>query len=136
MSKTLNNYIGILEEEAVMWEKLRTAVTDVSRVRRSDPGDPEVCNIYTMHRAFSPDETLLELGKGCRAASIGCIDCKRVLFKQMVAELTPIRERALALKKDRGYAIDALRQGTSACRTLADQTMEEVRSALGLLKLD
>ena len=136
MSKTLNNYIGILEEEAVMWEKLRTAVTDVSRVRRSDPGDPEVCNIYTMHRAFSPEETSLELGTGCRAASIGCIDCKRVLFKQMVAELTPIRERALALKKDRGYVIDALRQGTSACRTLADQTMEEVRSALGLLKLD
>lgn len=136
MSKTLNNYIGILEEEGAMWEKLRTAVTDVNRVKRSDPGDPEVCNIYTMHRAFSPEETLLELGKGCRAASIGCIDCKKVLFKQMVAELSPIRERALALQKDPDYVMDALRQGARRCQAVAAATMEEVRRALGLLKFD
>jgi tryptophanyl-tRNA synthetase len=136
MSKTLNNYIGILEEESAMWEKLRTAVTDVNRVRRSDPGDPEVCNIYTMHRAFSPEEALLELGKGCRAASIGCIDCKKVLFKQMVAELSPIRERAFVLQKDPDYVRDALRQGARKCRAVAAATMEEVRTALGLLKID
>jgi tryptophanyl-tRNA synthetase len=136
MSKTLNNYIGILEEESMMWEKLRTAVTDVNRVRRKDPGDPEICNIYAMHRAFSPEEALLELGNGCRTASVGCIDCKQVLFKHMMAELTPIRERAVALKNDQRYVIDALKQGASACRALARETIEEVRSALGLLKLD
>jgi len=134
MSKTLNNYIGILEEESAMWEKLRTAVTDVNRVRRSDPGDPGICNIFTMHRAFSPEQVFSELDKGCRIASIGCIDCKRILFKQMMAELTPIREKALALKNDRAYVMDALRQGAKACRTLAVETMEEVRTALGLLK--
>ena len=135
MSKTLNNYIGILEEESAMWEKLRTAVTDVNRVRRDDPGDPDICNIFTMHRAFSPEQVFSELDKGCRTASIGCIDCKRVLLKQMTAELRPIRERALALKNDHAYVMDALRQGAEACRALAVETMEEVRAALGLLKL-
>jgi tryptophanyl-tRNA synthetase len=135
MSKTLNNYIGILEEESTIWEKLRTAVTDVNRVRRSDPGDPDVCNIFTMHRAFSPEEALAELSKGCRTASIGCIDCKRILFKQMIAELGPIRERALYLRSDRTYVLDALQQGAKACRALAAETMEEVRSALGLLRM-
>ena len=134
MSKTLNNYIGILEEESTMWEKLRTAVTDVNRVRRSDPGDPDICNIFTMHRAFTPEQVFKELDKGCRTASIGCIDCKRVLFKQMTAELRPIREKALALKNDRAYVMDALGQGAKACRALAVETMEEVRTALGLLK--
>lgn len=134
MSKTLNNYIGILEEESTMWEKLRTAVTDVNRVRRGDTGDPDICNIFTMHRAFSPEQVFSELDKGCRTASIGCIDCKRVLFKQMMAELNPIREKALALKNDHGYVMDALRAGAKACRALAVETMEEVRTALGLLK--
>ena len=117
-----------------MWEKLRTAVTDVNRVRRSDPGDPEICNIFTMHRAFSPEEALPELDKGCRAASIGCIECKRALFKQMTAELGPIREKALDLKNNRAYVEDALKQGAKACRALAVETMEEVRGALGLLR--
>ncbi len=134
MSKTLGNYIGILEEESQVWEKLRTAVTDVSRVRRTDVGDPEVCNIFTMHRAFSPEEVFRELDKGCRTASVGCIDCKKVLFKRMMAELTPIRERALLLKNDPSYVMDALEQGAKACRVLAAETMEEVRAALGLLK--
>lgn len=133
MSKSLNNYIGILEEESAVWEKLRTAVTDVNRVRRSDPGDPEVCNMFTMHRAFSPDEALLELSKGCRGAGIGCIDCKKVLLKNMMAELTPIRERALALKHDEDYVMDALRQGAVACRKMVRETMGEVYPALGLV---
>ncbi len=134
MSKTLGNYIGILEDESSVWEKLRTAVTDVARVRRTDAGNPEVCNIYTMHRAFSPDQAVKELGKGCRSASIGCIDCKRVLFKNMMAELTPIREKALSLKGHPGPVLDALRQGAAECKRLAAETMTEVRDVLGLLK--
>jgi tryptophanyl-tRNA synthetase len=134
MSKTLNNYIGILEEEGAIWEKLRTAVTDVARVKRTDPGNPEICNIFTMHRAFSPADTTAELDKGCREASIGCIDCKRVLLKNMMAELTPIREKALSLKGNPGYIIDALKKGAADCRRMARETMEEVHGALGLLK--
>ncbi len=133
MSKSLNNYIGILEDEGSIWEKLRTAVTDVARVRRTDCGNPEVCNIYTMHRAFSGEDTLLELDKGCRAASIGCIDCKRILLKNMIAELTPIREKALALKEDPDPVLHALARGARECKAMAQETMKEVRDALGLL---
>ena len=135
MSKTLNNYIGILEDEGSIWEKLRTAVTDVARVRRTDPGNPEVCNIYTMHRAFSPEHALKELDEGCRSASMGCIDCKRVLFQNMMAELTPIREKALSLKGHPDYIIDALKKGAAECKRMASQTMDEVQKALGLFKL-
>jgi tryptophanyl-tRNA synthetase len=135
MSKTLNNYIGILEDESSVWEKLRTAMTDVARVRRSDPGNPEVCNIYTMHRAFTPDEVQQELDKGCRSASIGCIDCKRVLLKNVMTELTPIREKALSLRERPDYVIDAVRRGAAECKKMAEETMDKVRSALGLLKL-
>jgi tryptophanyl-tRNA synthetase len=134
MSKTLNNSIGILEEESAIWEKLRTAVTDVARVRRTDPGNPDICNIFTMHRAFTPPEVAAELDKGCRDASVGCIDCKRVLFKNLMAELTPIREKALSLKDNTDYIIDALRRGAVECRRMARETMEEVRTALGLLR--
>lgn len=132
MSKTLNNYIGILEEEGAIWEKLRTAVTDVSRVRRSDPGDPAVCNIYTIHRAFSDNEMLLEIDKGCKTAGIGCIDCKKMLFGNIKKELTPIREKAAALENDKGYVEDVLANGAAACRAIAKATMDEVREALGL----
>jgi tryptophanyl-tRNA synthetase len=133
MSKTLNNYIGIMEEESTVWEKLRTAVTDVNRVRRKDPGNPEICNIYTIHRAFSENDTLLTIDHGCRSAEIGCIDCKKMLFENVRAELNPIREKALALRKDTDYIIDVLKQGASACSKIAKETMSEVHSALGLL---
>lgn len=132
MSKTLNNYIGILEDEKDVWEKLRTAVTDVNRVRRSDTGNPEVCNIYTIHRAFSGNAMLLEIDKGCRSAAIGCIDCKKMLFENINKELAPIREKAIALKNHTGYVIDALKKGARECSVIAKQTMDEVRKAIGL----
>jgi tryptophanyl-tRNA synthetase len=132
MSKTLNNYIGIMEDEKIVWEKLRTAVTDVNRVRRKDPGNPEICNIYTIHRAFSENEMLLTIDKGCRTADIGCIDCKKVLFENVRKELNPIREKALALKNNTDYVIDVLKDGADKCRKIAGETMAEVRTALGL----
>ena len=132
MSKTLNNYIGILENEKDVWEKLRTAVTDVNRVRRSDAGNPEVCNIYTIHRAFSENAVLLEIDNGCRSAAIGCIDCKKMLFENINKELAPIRERAIALKNHTGYVIDSLKKGAKECSAIAKQTMDEVRRVIGL----
>ncbi|HBE44428.1 MAG TPA: tryptophan--tRNA ligase [Deltaproteobacteria bacterium] len=132
MSKTLNNYIGVLEDEKDVWEKLRTAVTDVNRVRRTDKGNPEVCNIYTIHRAFSENKMLLEIDRECRSAGIGCIDCKKMLFENVKKELTPIRERALALQKDTGYVIDVLKKGAQECGAIARKTMDEVRKATGI----
>lgn len=134
MSKTLNNYIGLLEDKDSMWEKLRTAVTDVNRVRRKDLGNPEACNICTIHRAFSQNDTLLEVDRGCRSAAIGCIDCKTWLFKNMMEELTPIRERALSLNENPDYVMDVIRTGANRCSVIAKETMSEVKGAIGLLK--
>ncbi len=132
MSKSLGNYIGVLEDEASIWEKLRTAVTDVSRVRRKDPGDPNVCNIYTIHRAFSDNSLLIEIDKGCRSAEIGCIDCKKKLFENVNRELAPIREKARELTENIDYVKDVLNKGAAVCRDIADLTMEEVRKAMGI----
>jgi tryptophanyl-tRNA synthetase len=133
MSKTLNNYMGLLEDRNSLWEKLRTAVTDVNRVRRKDPGNPEICNIYTIHKAFSGNEMLIEIDKGCRSAAIGCIDCKTMLFKNLMEELTPIRERALSLKQNPDYVMDVIRAGAGKCGVIAKETMKETRRAIGLL---
>jgi tryptophanyl-tRNA synthetase len=132
MSKSLNNYIGLLEEPEAIWEKLRPAVTDENRKRRSDPGDPMICNIYTMHGCFTPPEVEAEMAHGCRTAGIGCIDCKKTLLKYMLQALDPIRERARALE-GRPEVIDAfLEESATACKAMAERTMTTVRSAIGI----
>ena len=100
MSKSLGNTIGILEAPEEIWQKLRPAMTDPARKTKKDPGNPEICNIYTLHRHFSPAETVAEVARKCRGAEWGCLDCKRVLADNMSAALAPIRERAAALRAD------------------------------------
>jgi tryptophanyl-tRNA synthetase len=132
MSKSLNNTIGLLEEPAEIWSKLATAATDPARKRRTDPGTPEICNIHTMHTCFSPPEDLEEIRQGCRTAGIGCIDCKKILHRNMMATLDPIRARAAELRADPGLVEDALARGAAGCAEIAERTMKEVRSAVGL----
>jgi tryptophanyl-tRNA synthetase len=132
MSKSLGNTVGLLEPPDAIWEKLRPAVTDPRRVRKSDPGEPEVCNIYHLHKAFSPVETQEEVAVNCRGAGWGCIDCKRVLFNNMNAELEPIRERAAHVTAESGRVDDVLNEGGRKARELASRTMTEVRDAMGL----
>ncbi len=132
MSKSLGNTVGLLEQPDAIWEKLRPAVTDPKRVRKSDPGEPEVCNIYHLHKAFSPVETQEEVAVNCRGAGWGCIDCKRVLFTNMNAELEPIRERAAQVTAEPGRVDDVLNEGGRQARELASRTMTEVREAMGL----
>src|SRR6267142_2495170 len=100
MSKSLGNTIGILEPPEEIWAKLRPAKTDPARVTRKDPGTPEVCNIYALHKYFSPAETVETVAVNCRGARWGCLDCKRVLAENMNAALAPIQARARALQAD------------------------------------
>ena len=132
MSKSLGNTIGMLEEPEAIWEKLRPAVTDERRKRRSDPGDPDVCNIHGMHACFSPPEVRDETAAGCRSAGIGCIDCKKKLFAEMEKTLAPIRERAQELSARPAFIDEALEEGARRCRALAVETMDEVRRRIGL----
>jgi tryptophanyl-tRNA synthetase len=133
MSKSMGNTIGLLEEFPAVWEKLRPAVTDPKRVRRTDPGTPEVCNIYHLHKAFSPPETVEHVAVQCRTAGWGCIDCKKVLFESMRAELEPMHERASALRAKPGRVREILEDGAARARRLAHETMVEVKQRMGLL---
>ncbi len=132
MSKSMGNTIGLMESSDAIWAKLRPAMTDPARVRKTDPGTPEVCNIYHLHKAFSPPPVVDEVAEKCRTAGWGCIACKQVLFEHMEQELVPIRGRAAALRADPGQVTDALEAGGERCRTIARETMGEVRSAMGL----
>jgi tryptophanyl-tRNA synthetase len=132
MSKSMGNTIGLLEPPAAIWEKLRPAVTDPKRVRRTDPGEPEVCNIYHLHKAFSPPPAVDHVATQCRGAGWGCIDCKKVLAESMEQELTPIRARAAELGTRPHWVDDALRSGAERAQQVARRTMAAVKEHMGL----
>jgi tryptophanyl-tRNA synthetase len=132
MSKSVGNYVGLREPEAAIWEKLRTAATDPARVRRSDPGDPDKCNIFTLHKFFSADQRQAEVRAGCTSAGIGCIDCKKWLFEGLKADLGRIRERREALLATPGKVEEILAEGAARARAVAQATMRTVRARLGL----
>jgi len=132
MSKSMGNTVGLLEQPDSIWQKLRPAVTDPKRIRKTDPGTPEVCNIYHLHRAFSPASTVEHVAAQCRSAGWGCIDCKKVLHESMEVELVPIRRRAEQLASTPELMNDALSRGAAKCRTVARETMREVRERMGL----
>lgn len=132
MSKSVGNTIGLLEDPKSIWEKVRTGVTDPARVRRTDPGEPTKCNIFTLHGYFSPPADIEYVAKGCRSAGIGCTECKKILFDSMMKVLNPIRERAQALLGEPQRVWDMLRRGAQRCRPIAQATMAEVKKAMGL----
>lgn len=133
MSKSLGNTIGLLDSPEEIWEKLRPAKTDPARVTRRDPGNPEVCNIFHLHKYFSPPETVALVAENCRGAKWGCLDCKRVLADNMIATLKPIRERAFELQEQPDRLDEILADGASTARRMAAETMREVRDRMGLL---
>jgi tryptophanyl-tRNA synthetase len=135
MSKSLGNTVGLLEEPAAVWEKLRPAVTDPARIRRTDPGTPEVCNIYHLHKAFSAPNVVEEVAVNCSTAAWGCIDCKRTLHGSMEFEMAPIRARANELKQQPDLVQDVLADGARKCRAMAGATMSEVKDRMGLAEV-
>ncbi len=133
MSKSLGNTIGLFDTPETIWEKLKPAATDPARVTRKDPGNPDICNIFTIHQGFSPPETQAEVAHKCRTAGWGCLDCKRVLADNMIATLTPLRERATGLRAAPQRVHDALRAGAAKARALAHHTIVEAKRRMGLL---
>jgi tryptophanyl-tRNA synthetase len=132
MSKSMGNTIGLIEEPNAIWEKLRPAMTDPARVKKTDPGTPEVCNIYHLHKAFSPQPTVEHVALQCSTAGWGCIDCKKVLHASMETELVPIRARAKELAAKPKLVTDALAAGADHCRKLARETLGLVRQKMGI----
>jgi len=133
MSKSLGNTLAMLADADEIWDKLRPAVTDSRRVRRDDPGEPEDCNIFSIHKAFTDASKREELAEGCRAATIGCFDCKKVLAANLDAHLAPVRERYLEMKEQPEKVLEILSAGAARCRTLAREVLAEVRDAMGFM---
>ncbi len=132
MSKSYGNAIAMREEPAVVKQKIQTMPTDPARVRRSDPGNPERCTVWQFHQLYSNAETKDWVVKGCTTAGIGCLECKQPVIDAMIAEQQPWRERAeqyLANPKQVHWIVE---MGTERARTIAKQTMKDVRDAMGL----
>ncbi|HTZ52012.1 MAG TPA: tryptophan--tRNA ligase [Spirochaetia bacterium] len=136
MSKSKGNTIGILETPEQVWEKLRPAKTDPARVKRTDPGTPEKCTIWSYHQLVTKEPELSEIHTGCTTAGIGCIDCKKRFHKNLMTVLDPIRERHAELAgPGRKMVEEKLEANAAACRAAASQTILEVKEKMGLKKV-
>src|SRR6266550_2439038 len=127
MSKSLGNTVDLLEDPKSVWEKLKPAVTDPKRVRRTDPGTPEVCNIYHLHKAFSPAATVDHVAVQCRTAGWGCFECKKVLNESREKVLAPMRARAREIAANPKKMERDLAAGADHARSIAEQTMGAVK---------
>jgi tryptophanyl-tRNA synthetase len=133
MSKSYGNTILLSEPEAELRAKLKTMVTDPARIRRSDPGNPEVCPVYDLHKVFSPESARLRVWEGCTTAAIGCIECKSWLADAVNSEIAPIRERRAELAKRQDYVEEVLNAGAVRANRLAAETLKTAQLACGLL---
>jgi tryptophanyl-tRNA synthetase len=132
MSKSYGNTIMLTDPEPVVRQKLKTMVTDPARVRRSDPGNPDVCPVGDLHKIFSDRPTLDKVYAGCRSAQIGCIECKSWAADALVQLLVPMQERRRKFEDNPRLAWDILEAGTGRARQAAGETMNEVREAMGM----
>jgi tryptophanyl-tRNA synthetase len=132
MSKSYGNTILLTDPEPVVRQKLKTMVTDPARVRRSDPGNPDVCPVGDLHKIFSSKDTIAKVNEGCRSAGIGCIECKSWAADALVKLLNPMQERRRKFEENPALAWDILEDGTHRARKAAGETMNEVRAAMGM----
>jgi len=132
MSKSYGNTLSMREEPAALTKKVRAMTTDPARVRRTDPGDPEKCPVWDLHKIYSDGSTREWVVKGCTTAGIGCLDCKQPLIDSIIAEQAPIRERAQRYLDQPVLLRDIVDAGCDRARVVARETMHEVRQAMGL----
>ena len=132
MSKSYGNCIYITEPEESIREKILKMMTDPARVRRNDPGNPEISPVFAYHKLYSPHQTVTEVAEGCRTAKIGCVDCKKRLIENVLKRLRPVRERRLELESNPEVVRNIMRRGNERARDEARITMELVRKAVGL----
>jgi tryptophanyl-tRNA synthetase len=133
MSKSVDKgNINLSDDEQTIRSKLAQAVTDPARVRRRDPGEPDHCPVYAIHACYTPPLALNEIAHGCRTAVIGCLDCKRVLADEIVADLAPIQKKRDSLLGHPRQVRDILDQGAATCHALAQATIGEVREKMGI----
>ncbi|KPJ77490.1 MAG: tryptophan--tRNA ligase [Deltaproteobacteria bacterium SG8_13] len=130
MSKSYNNAIYLSDSPDAISEKVGQMITDPQRARRSDPGDPDVCNVFSFHKLYTDPQTVTEIDAQCRSAEIGCVECKKIMARNLVEALAPIREKR-AFYVDRPDLVEQIiSEGGHRARQVAELTMKEVRAAI------
>ncbi len=132
MGKSLNNHIELASTPQETQQRVMQMVTDPQRIRRSDPGNPDVCNVFSMHKVFSPQSDVDMVNIECRRAGIGCVDCKKLYAKNLNAHLEPFRTRRAEIDQNPNQVWEILHDGDRRARQIAQATMAEVHQAIGL----
>lgn len=135
MSKSLNNHISMFEPADSLRQKIMTAVTDENRKRRNDPGDPDICNVFSLHNIFSQQEEVETINRECRTAGIGCVDCKKILHGHMEEFLCPFRDRYQDLQKKPDTVYQIAEKGSQHGSIIARETMGEVKKRMGIKRI-
>lgn len=130
MSKSYGNAVFLSDSPKERWDKVRTMVTDPARVRRTDPGNPEICPVYDLHQVFSDADTVNDVAEGCRSAGIGCIDCKKRLNGFLDDRFSPIYERRVAIAAEPKKVEQIVIEGSHKAQTVARETMADVYDAM------
>jgi tryptophanyl-tRNA synthetase len=132
MSKSLNNHIELAATPEETTQRVMQMVTDPQRIKRTDPGNPDICNVFSMHKVFSSAEEVAMVNTECRRAGIGCVQCKQLFARNLNANLEPFRLRRHELDRNPDQVLDVLRDGQQSASAIARQTMAEVKEAIGL----
>ncbi len=127
MSKSYNNAIYFADNEEEVRKKVMSFYTDPQKLRKGDPGRPEICPVFFYHKIFSPSERTEEIEKDCKSGKLGCVDCKKIMLEGLEGFLKPLREKRQEVAKDRELLIHILEEGSEKARSIAKETMEEVR---------
>jgi tryptophanyl-tRNA synthetase len=132
MGKSLDNHIEMATSPEETQKRVMMMVTDPQRQRRSDPGNPDICNVFSLHKIFSSQSEVNEINSDCRQAKIGCVDCKKLFAKNLNQDLLPFRTKRAEFEKNQSEVYDILEDGGKRARIIAERTMEEVRTSIGL----
>lgn len=136
MSKSYDNTIALSDSPDVIREKVRTMITDPQRIKKTDPGNPDVCAVHAFHKVFTEEAHVGNIREGCTGGTIGCVQCKKQLAENIVKFMAPMHERRIKLLEDRGSIIEILKAGTDKARRLAKETMSEVYDKMNMLELE
>jgi tryptophanyl-tRNA synthetase len=132
MGKSLNNQIELAATPEETRQRVMQMVTDTQRIKRTDPGNPDVCNVFTLHKVFTPKEIVDEINIECRRAGIGCVECKQRFAESLNTALEPFRAKRAEIAAQPEQVHDVLEQGASRARSIAEKTMQAVRAAVQL----
>ena len=132
MSKSLDNHIELASTPEETRQRVMMMVTDPARMKRTDPGNPDICNVFTLHKVFTPREDVENIDRECRTAGIGCVDCKKIFAENLNKALEPFRAKRAEIAAKPRYVEDTLTEGAKRARVIAEKTMVEVRNAIQL----